>query len=139
VKIVALTASAFAQEREDVLAAGIDDFLRKPYRRKEIFDCMARHLGLRYTYTDASPAYPDEPLAILRPEALATLPEELRKELADALVSLHAKPIAEVIARVSEQDPLLGEVLARCAKRFAYTEMLKALEDCNARLSEKVP
>ena len=28
-------------------AAGADDFIRKPYRPSEIFDCMARHLGLR--------------------------------------------------------------------------------------------
>jgi len=97
VKIVALTASAFAQDREDVLAAGMDDFLRKPYRRKEIFDCMARHLGMRYAYREAQPPYKAEPIALLRVEALAMVPEELRQELADALLRLEAQPIMEVI------------------------------------------
>jgi CheY-like chemotaxis protein len=45
VKIAAVTASAFASQREEVLAAGVDDFIRKPYQPSEIFDCMARHLG----------------------------------------------------------------------------------------------
>ena len=53
VKIIALTASAFAQEREEVMAMGFDDFLRKPYRLDEIFEHMARHLGVRYVYRTA--------------------------------------------------------------------------------------
>ena len=93
---------------------------------------MARHLGVRYLYKEP-------PRGIrwrsrsppLRPEALSRLPEQLRKELADALVRLDTGPIAEVIDRVSEQDSQLGEALARCAKRFAYTEILNALEDSN--------
>jgi CheY-like chemotaxis protein len=48
VKISALTASAFASEREQVLAVGMDDFVRKPYHADEIFLCMERHLDLRY-------------------------------------------------------------------------------------------
>ena len=40
VKIVAVTASGFESQRSEVLAAGLDDYVRKPYRLDEIFDCM---------------------------------------------------------------------------------------------------
>jgi CheY-like chemotaxis protein len=56
VKIVAVTASAFGWQREEVIAAGFNDFLRKPDRSSEIFDCMARHLGVRYVYGLMDPA-----------------------------------------------------------------------------------
>jgi signal transduction histidine kinase/ligand-binding sensor domain-containing protein/CheY-like chemotaxis protein len=137
VKIVALTASAFARQREEVLAAGLDDFVRKPYRREEIFECMARHLGVRYLYRETVRTSPADPAVALEPEALATLPKHLREELADALVRLDAGPISEVIGRVSEQDAQLGGVLASCAKRFAYTRILNALENGNGRLREE--
>ncbi len=134
VKIVALTASAFIHQREEVLAAGPDDFLQKPYRREEIFDCMARHLGVQYICREAPGARQAEPVDALRREALSMLPETLREELADALVRLDAGPIREVIDRVSKLDSQLGEVLSRCAKRFAYTEILNALRnDTRAR------
>ena len=49
VKIVGMSASVFASEREEMLAAGLDDFVRKPYLQREIFDCMAKHLGVCYS------------------------------------------------------------------------------------------
>jgi CheY-like chemotaxis protein len=55
VKIVGVSASVFASEREEMLAAGLDDFVRKPYLPNEIFDCMARQLGVRYSWSDAAP------------------------------------------------------------------------------------
>ena len=133
VKIVALTASAFAQQREEVLAAGLDDFVRKPYRSQEIFDCMARHLGVRYLYRKSSRTSPADPVAALTPEALATLSEQMREELANAIVRLDAGPIREVIGRISEQDAQLGSVLANCANRLAYSQILAALEHGNDR------
>ncbi len=139
VKIVALTASASAQQREEVMAAGLDDFLRKPYRREEIFDCMSRHLGLQYIYKEGPPARPAEPVAALRPETISLLPETLRKELADALVRLDPGPIGEIIGRVSQQDAQLGEVLSRLARRLAYTEILDALMNCDVRVREEAP
>jgi CheY-like chemotaxis protein len=136
VKIVAVTASAFAQQAEEVLAAGLDGFIRKPYRREEIFDCIGRHLAVRYLYREDSWTSPADPVDALRPEALAMLPQELRKQLADALVRLAPQPIAEAIERVSKQDAQLGAVLARAVKRFAYTEIFNMLEDCDSRLRE---
>jgi len=54
VKIAAITASAYASERDGVIRAGFDDFAFKPFRQTEIFFCMARHLGVRYSSSDGA-------------------------------------------------------------------------------------
>ena len=135
-KIVAVTASAFNSQPEEVLAAGLDDFLRKPYRPREIFDCMARHLGVRYVCA-ATPAIGlKEPSTPLRPEDLATLPLGLRQELECAIVSLEPARIALVISRVSGQDAVLGARLAKLADSSAYTTIFNALERGRRGLKE---
>jgi CheY-like chemotaxis protein len=62
-KIVALTASAFDNEREAILAAGCDDLICKPATAALLFAKMAEHLGVSYLYqapkdTPAPPALP---------------------------------------------------------------------------------
>ena len=54
VPIVALTAHAFEEEKEVILAAGCDDFVRKPFLEAEIFEVMARHLGVKYLFEGAA-------------------------------------------------------------------------------------
>jgi signal transduction histidine kinase/CheY-like chemotaxis protein len=54
VKIVGLSASVFVSEREEMLAAGLNDFVRKPYLPREILDCMARHLDVYYDYAETA-------------------------------------------------------------------------------------
>jgi signal transduction histidine kinase/CheY-like chemotaxis protein len=130
VKIAALTASAFNSERDQVLAAGFDDFIRKPYRPSEIFDCMARHLGLRWRFRDVEPAKVSP--AGVRPEDLAALPEALRGELETAVISLEIERIGLIISLISEQNAALGNALSRQVGTFAYTPILRALEVARA-------
>jgi signal transduction histidine kinase/ActR/RegA family two-component response regulator len=131
VKIAALSASVFKEEREQVLAAGADEFVSKPIRFGSIYDCMARLLGVRFVF-DEPPvlAGAAEPPAALDRGALAALPSPLRAELADALVSLEPMRIAGLIRRVAESDAVLGGVLERHAGRFQYTVMFQALQSC---------
>jgi signal transduction histidine kinase/DNA-binding response OmpR family regulator len=131
VKIVILSAFAFTEYRDEALAAGVDDFVGKPFQADEIFDCMARHLSVRYLYRAVVGAPPAGSVEALRSEALAVLPEQLREELADAVVRLDAGPISEVIERVSRHDAQLSRVLSNYAERFAFTEILIALENSN--------
>lgn len=46
VKIIAATASVLPDEREAVLASGMDDFLPKPYRPEDLYACLTRQLGV---------------------------------------------------------------------------------------------
>jgi signal transduction histidine kinase/DNA-binding response OmpR family regulator len=130
VKIAVLSASAFASERDQMLAAGVDVFVRKPYRATEIFDCMARHLELRFRFGEVGPATAEWATTALRPEHLEALPEALREELENAVTSLDVERIARLISHVSEQDPVVGSILARFADRLAYSPILHALEGC---------
>ncbi len=115
VKIVALTASVFADQKSQVLAADLDDFTRKPYTFEEIFDCLARHLDVRYIRSEAKAASEAKTSTVLRPEAFSAIPEELRQELADTVITLDRQRILEVIGRISKVDAELGAVLARYA------------------------
>jgi CheY-like chemotaxis protein len=51
--IIALTGSAFEQDRQVALAIGCDDFVRKPLQVAVIFDKMAEHLGVQYCYASS--------------------------------------------------------------------------------------
>ncbi len=50
VKIVAVTASAFEEQRDEILASGCDDLVRKPFREHKIFETMAQLLDVEYIY-----------------------------------------------------------------------------------------
>lgn len=52
--IVALTASVLEEEQAVVLACGCDDFIRKPFTEKIIFETLTKHLGVAYLYQDIS-------------------------------------------------------------------------------------
>ncbi len=125
VKIVAVTASAFREQEQEMREAGMDDFVSKPYRIHEIYDCLARQLGLQYTYNTGT----TEPIVPTRlePEMLAALPESLRKELKEAVESLEIGRINEVIQQLSKVDAGLAHTLSRLAENFDYPSIIKAL------------
>ena len=127
VKIAAVTASGYVSERSKILAEGMDDYVRKPYRPAEIFECMARHLGVRYRVSEGAAKPDSERAGGLVTEDLSALPDELRKELRDALIMLDPAPISTVIERISQENRALGLILAGYANVYAYTEIFDAI------------
>lgn len=128
VKIVAVTASAFMEQRDEMLQAGMDDFVRKPYRSSEIYECLSRQLGVTYIYDGVSePQEQDMPLT---PEMLSALPDEVRKDLLDALESLDSEDIDSIIQQIANYDQPLQKALTNLAESFDYSAILKALREC---------
>lgn len=126
VKIVAVTASAFMEQREEMLEAGMDDFVRKPYRANEIYDCLAKQLNIEYVYGEGD-SKPDESTYALLPELLEKLPDALRNELKDALQSLEDERIAQAIQKVAVHDESLQKILLRLIDDFDYPAIIRAL------------
>jgi signal transduction histidine kinase/ActR/RegA family two-component response regulator len=135
VRIVALTASAFLDERDNVMAAGMDDLVRKPYKPNEVFECAERLLGIRLVREEIAAPGPAAPAGVIDLRALADLPAGLRGELTGAVVGLDRGHIAEVVSSVREYDPALGVALARHSDGMSYTAILQALRSVESGIA----
>ena len=127
--IAALTAHALMEEREQILAAGCDDFVRKPFQEYEIFSVMGKHLGLRYVYEESrEKAVPIEPEVEIDPEQLAALPADLLSRLHDAAVELDRDRILALIEQIKTMDAHTAKVLETAVKKFALGPLVDLLK-----------
>lgn len=124
VKIAALTASAFREDRDGILAAGCDDVLAKPLDEEKLFEIMGRLLGVRFEYADAVVA---ENPATVSPD-LSRLPQELRDELSTAARQLDVEATNAAIERIRRVDAGLADQLAAVARAFRFDRIVAA---CN--------
>jgi PAS domain S-box-containing protein len=110
--IIAITASAFNAQRQEILAAGCNDMVIKPFRPQEILEVMGRFLDIEYIYdkgNEAAPARLDR--TDLTSARLADLPIELLQELREATLSLNSEAITALIARIEPLAPDTAEGL----------------------------
>lgn len=52
-KVVIVTANVFEDQRRSIIKQGADGFLRKPFKKWEILDEVARQLNIEYEFSDA--------------------------------------------------------------------------------------
>lgn len=128
VRIVAVTASALAEQRGEMLKTGMDDVVLKPYRFNEIYQCLSEQLGVEYIY-ESSQQQDTVGDVLLTHDALNTLPADLKDELGNALESLESDRILAVIQQVALHDADLAKTLLHLAENFDYPAILKALKN----------
>ena len=135
--ILALTASAFEENREVAIASGCDDFVSKPIRAAEIFEKMAQHLGVRYQYeaqdNASSGRLSDEPkIASVTPALFASATGAWRYALTQAVLDLDDGAILQLAADLPDDLGAIATATRNCVKNMAYKELLQMLQEAEA-------
>ncbi len=127
--VIAVTGFAFEQDRKEILALGIEGYLRKPLLQEELFAVLKKTLGLRYHY--GSPQMANSVSEFSRAESAAgirALPRELVSAMAGAVEDGDMRLMKALISQVALRDAALAKVLRHLADEFEYTQLGELLE-----------
>ena len=131
--VIMVTASVLEEKRQEALARGINGFLRKPFREEELFEEILKHLPLKVMCEECSENLSEE---TLREKASGegtlsgkVLSETMRADLRDATEIGDEICLRELLQRVLEEHPPLGERLLRMVDTFDYEGILRVLRE----------
>jgi PAS domain S-box-containing protein len=124
-KILVLTASAFEDDRDAILASGCDDILFKPIAEAVVFEKMAQHLGVRYCYQPAAqPAPPDLSDCDLMAQIQA-LPPDWVAQLHHAARILDEDLMLELVEQLPPAQAQLAQSLGTLVGAYQIESLIK--------------
>jgi signal transduction histidine kinase/CheY-like chemotaxis protein len=128
-KVAALSAHVLGEERNEIFAAGCDEFVGKPYQENEIFDVMAKHLELKFIYEKINMTEEIFNSTNQGEINLESLDLTLRAELITAITITDAIKISKIAERIRIKEPQLSAALHTCARNYDYQTILTALKN----------
>jgi len=130
-RLVIMTASAFEEEKQEALAAGADDFLRKPIEQEHLYTMLERQLGLRFGRAEASTA---RAVALDGGEAAPLLHAELalldmgeRTALLESVRALDLRRSSIVLASLATRLPQLAARIGAMLESHQYRQLHQLL------------
>jgi CheY-like chemotaxis protein len=143
VSIVAVTASAFEEDRRRICEGGADDFLRKPFQGKDLMERVGLLLGIlpglpssekAPPKVSAEEAPPPEKSREMFPvpdgateQALDSLSKELIRDLEQAVREGDYFLLLELTERVGTTDPSLAEKLRELVRKMDFRSLMDLL------------
>jgi PAS domain S-box-containing protein len=131
IPIIAATASAFEEEKQTILDSGMDGYLRKPIQEQDLFDLVARCLGIEYTYHSSDARRDEFALGMMAPSFPAdefnSIPPELREQMVAACTSADLDSLLDAVERITPKHPKAANRLQELAYKLQYDDILSLL------------
>ncbi|MGK7943210.1 MAG: PAS domain S-box protein [Microcystaceae cyanobacterium] len=132
--IIALTASAFAEERQEILSAGCDDFMRKPFREEILWQKMAEHLGVQYQYEtsveESSPTLQSmsDHLPQLH-QQLQQMPESWQSQVRQAALECSDDQIILLLAEMPSDLEEVKQIIKAWADDYLFDQIINFMDE----------
>ncbi|MCP6758337.1 MAG: AAA family ATPase [Fischerella sp. CENA71] len=125
-KIVAVTASSLESERAVIMAAGCDDYIRKPFKEAEIFETIQKHLGVRYIYDQpvSTPQLTQTEPDMITSADLGVLDADLVQQLHQAALRVDAKQILRLIEQIPSSHADIASNLIYLVDNFCFEQII---------------
>ncbi|MEM1394811.1 MAG: ATP-binding protein, partial [Cyanobacteria bacterium P01_H01_bin.150] len=138
--VIALTANAFEEQKDEIITAGCDDLINKPFPKEILLEKLNQHLGVQYLYqennqednpnnsksitTEADNNFnPD----ILR-QSLSEMSSEWVTKLQQASAQCSDNLIFDLLKETPPKNPQLTETLKYFAENFQFDKILQAID-----------
>lgn len=125
-KIIALTARAFEEDRPQMLAAGCNDCVYKPFQEQDIFTMLAKHLELQYQYEGTPNRSPVQPCRATL--SLEGMPAAWQKELHQAATQADRDWLLRLIAQLPPTHAAVAELLTQLVEQFDFDTLVELTE-----------
>jgi signal transduction histidine kinase/CheY-like chemotaxis protein len=126
--IVALTASVFIDQRDELFKVGMDAFVSKPYRIDEIFTCLHQYLNIEFIY-QAPEAAATDCAEGMRSECFARLPAELQTQLREAALQLDIEQTMNVVEQIRKLDNAIATILQQYVEQMDFQAILDIYQE----------
>jgi len=136
--VIAITASAFEEERSRVFDSGCQGFIRKPFQEEQLLEVLEEHLGLSFITEEVDVNINQQSLtnekALFDTQLssfasnVASLPHELIHSLKQATKKGDFKRLQVLADEVATQDAALGKTLQELINNFDYTQISELIQ-----------
>jgi signal transduction histidine kinase/DNA-binding NarL/FixJ family response regulator len=127
--VIALTANAFEEDRQNSLLAGCDDFIRKPFDREELLAKLNQHLGVQYIYEDGKEEEKSKKENISYSPFnlqfyLKAMPVMWVEQLYTAALQCNDSIVFELLKQIPEDSSSLAVALTNFADNFQFDQII---------------
>jgi PAS domain S-box-containing protein len=128
--VIALTASAFEEERAKIEPLGMHGFIRKPFRENELFGAIGTALGIEYLYEEGKtpsshPIYLYDDMAM--DDDIARLPSTLVMQMQEAIAVADIDLFIELTGKIDTAYSGIVPHLLALANNYDYDYLKQIL------------